>query len=189
MKILRNNIFETNSSSTHVLAIVKEEKGFEYPKQMRFDFGEFGWSYETYYDTKTKGDYLITLIFSLDDTDKQRCLDELGNILTTWGINYSFPEKPRIDSWGYEDRGYVDHSDSAYNFLFNLLENPNKLARFLFDDKSFITTGNDNDHGYLYPGIGTEYDYKEADGWTTKPEFFDKLNKLEEEVELYYKGN
>lgn len=183
MKITRHSIFETNSSSTHVLTIVKNGK-YKLPEKLRFDFGEFGWEKEVYTDTNSKASYLITLIFEADDKYKDEWLDRLSKILDSHNIQYTYPV-PHKDQWGYMSQGYVDHCDEAFAWVEYVLSDENKLFSFLFDERSYISTSNDNDLGYYYPGIGYDDDYYPS----KSKELEDKLNKLKESHYIYWKGN
>lgn len=73
MKQIRNNIFETNSSSTHSVSLHNSSK----PENLIYDleayvdpadhyihvpFGEFGWGYDEYEDSYNKLQYLLTMI-------------------------------------------------------------------------------------------------------------------------------
>lgn len=176
MKIIRKKIFETNSSSTHVLAIVRQGS-YKIPDHLRFDFGEFGWEYEVYYDTKSKGDYLITLIFCAPDDLKNKWLGQLSDILTSAHINYSFPE-PKSTEYDWDEMGYVDHGYEAFDWVEDLLNDKDKLFRFLFNDESYISTGNDNDSGYYIPGMNLDEDISE-----------EEMQKLDEKFDIFWKGN
>ena len=65
MKVkIRKNLFETNSSSTHVISICKipswklmEHEGNQ---TIEFNGGEFGWEFKLYTDVQSKADYLWT---------------------------------------------------------------------------------------------------------------------------------
>lgn len=47
MKVqIRQSVFETNSSSTHAISIIKKSNITEYPDTVRFDKGDFGWNFE-----------------------------------------------------------------------------------------------------------------------------------------------
>lgn len=59
---IRKGIFETNSSSVHTLCISKRND-LKIPNSFKFERGgEFGWSYDTYDDSMSKGDYLYQLL-------------------------------------------------------------------------------------------------------------------------------
>lgn len=87
MKIqIRKGLFETNSSSTHAIAIqsypnmlyvqsltdeelnkiYKDEniKKIKYPEKVKFNFGCFGWEQTTIKDVETKASYLYTAMMS-----------------------------------------------------------------------------------------------------------------------------
>ena len=59
MKVqIRQSVFETNASSTHAISIIKKSNITEYPDEVRFDKGDFGWDFEIYFDTSDKASYL-----------------------------------------------------------------------------------------------------------------------------------
>lgn len=73
MKQVRNSMFETNSSSTHSVALRKPNMESkltgsltEYidpaDNYIHVPFGEFGWGYDEYEDAFTKLQYLLTMI-------------------------------------------------------------------------------------------------------------------------------
>ena len=192
MRLIRNNIFETNSSSTHALVVYKNGK-YILPDKLRFDIGEFGWSYNVYYDTHSKASYIITLIFTHNTRyETEYLLDKLGRILDKNNIQYSFPEVNFINEygWGYWDiDGYVDHSCEAYSWLYDILDDEDMLFKFLFNNESYISTGNDNDDSYYIPGIGSYHDYYDSD-YNIKPSWGEKIDELENNgYDIYFKGN
>lgn len=136
---IRNSVFETNSSSTHSIAISK--KPVVIGKSIHFGIGEFGWEN----DCVDTADYLYTAILEQDERDE--LLEQLKNILDGYSIEYKF-DKPRyhkssngIDKW--LDNGYIDHSYELREFLNAILSNEDLLMRYLFGD-SCVYTGNDN---------------------------------------------
>ena len=187
---IRRGTFETNSSSTHAICITKE--GYEKSNYIEFEFGEFGWEVETYCDTYSKSSYLITAIFSGKKEKADERLKKLKEILDDNGIRYSIPT-PEIKSWEYDGKteyyydfdGYVDHSSETEEFVNAVLEDSDKLMRYLFGD-SMIITGNDNGDSFdeiMYVQIGeekTKYGTYPIYG-ELKPEFKD--------YEIYEKGN
>lgn len=190
MKIIRNNIFETNSSSTHAL-VIYTKGDIKIPDKLRLDFGEFGWGYQVYYDTYSKASYIITLIYHMDDEVKDICLSKFEDILNNNNIQYTLPVTHQ-NSWGYDDNGYVDHGDEAIAWLIDLLNNEEKLFMFLFDNRSYVSTGNDNERGYYIPDIGYEDDYRDysEDSKHNEQEWDNKIKELESQgYEFDYKGN
>lgn len=135
---IRNSVFETNSSSTHSIAISK--KPVAIGKSIHFGIGEFGWENDCVGTT----DYLYTAI--LEQDNREDLLDRLKEILDKYSIEYEFEEPEYIDSEsGYKwlDNGYIDHSNEVREFIFAVLNDEDLLMRCLFGD-SCVYTGNDN---------------------------------------------
>ena len=62
MKIIRRSVFETNSSSTHALAITKSNENLNKPSLISLDYdGEYGWEYKILNDLDSKFTYLAIL--------------------------------------------------------------------------------------------------------------------------------
>ena len=133
-KLIRKGVFETNSSSSHSIAIASEDKEFVldtiYPDQhgtiiVRGE--EFGWEWFKHNDAETKASYAAQQ-FANDD-----------NALET--LEYVIKEQTgakRVIFEGLND-GYVDHESygivgkSAY-----------ELKNFIFNKNSWLFGGNDN---------------------------------------------
>lgn len=149
MKI-RKGTFETNSSSTHSIAISKDKVNpYNLPVgySIYFRIGEYGWEEDEY----SFPDYMYTALLCADD---QKSITKLKSILNKWGIGYKF-QKPEWryyhydnQSYRYLDNGGIDHSGEAYSIMIEILNDEDLLARALFGD-SCVYTGNDNDsEGY-----------------------------------------
>lgn len=134
---IRNNVFETNSSSTHSIAISK--KPVVIGKSIHFGIGEFGWEN----DCVDTADYLYTAILEQDNRDD--LLNRLKEILNSYSIEYEFDEPLwRQSSYGnYLGYGYIDHSYELREFLDTILSDEDLLMRYLFGDSN-VYTGNDN---------------------------------------------
>lgn len=136
---IRNSVFETNSSSTHSIAISK--KPVTVGKHIHFGIGEFGWEN----DCVDTADYLYTAILEQNEADE--LLDRLVEILNKYSIEYSFEEPnytvSRDGTCKWLDYGYVDHSSETREFIFAVLEDEDLLMRCLFGN-SCVYTGNDN---------------------------------------------
>lgn len=136
---IRSSVFETNSSSTHSIAISKKKPVIG--KYIRFGIGEFGWEN----DCADTADYLYTAILEQDECEE--LLDKLKEILDKYSIEYSFEEPEYKKSFDGEYEwlayGYVDHSYELREFLNAILSNEDLLMRYLFGDSN-VYTGNDN---------------------------------------------
>ena len=178
MKVsIRSNVFETNSSSVHTLAIVKNAilklptPGSTLEVNCN---GEFGWENEVYTDVDSKLSYLWK---ALEDSvyDSNVTIDEqvealkdkvakLKSYLTEIGVNLviEYDTIKKVESSctpGYfyvqclnadekASTGYIDHGCEAKAFVEYVLSSSDNLFRFLFDERSYIITGNDNDDYY-----------------------------------------
>lgn len=135
MKKIRNNVFETNSSSTHSICIATDAE-LIIPQSLHFSFGEFGWGYDTLNSVEEKASYLYTGLMA---NNKDEEVDKIVQTLKDKGVNVTIEEFN-----GYND-GYIDHSYDLNEFLNDVCNNKENLLQFLFSPLSFIITGNDND--------------------------------------------
>lgn len=183
MKIqIRRSVFETNSSSTHSISIIKKSKIDEYPDTVVFGSGQFGWEVETYFDTTSKAEYIWEAITSCywNNIDKvNNAIDSITNILAKHNIKPVFPyavnmkEKTHkyddgstythvvfMNEDGEEDHGYIDHGNELGDFVDDLVNNEKKLMNYLFDYNSYILTYNDNsDDEPECPKFGPSWEY------------------------------
>ena len=180
MKIIRNNVFETNSSSTHVISITKHND-YNIPKHINFKFGEFDWEYKTYKDMESKASYLYTMTQYFNGKYMKKIMEYLDKE----GITYTF-EDGKVNEYGWNDNGHIDHGAYSSEIIEGILESKEKFFRYLFDDRSYITTGNDNNLGYYIPEIGYEYDYFDE---YNEEEWNRQINRLKEDNDIYFKGN
>jgi len=145
---IRRGLFETNSSSTHALVIMKDSHLINYELELSVVTGDFGWERALYCDSYDKLSYLLTYCVYLSDL-------KFFDILKT-----TFPEVVfkadkingmLIDS---SEDCYIDHGGELDIDLFS--NNPTILRNFVLNPANFIQTGNDNsDEPYvcsdLYP--------------------------------------
>lgn len=143
MITIRNGLFETNSSSVHVLVIPKD-MSITIPKKVYLYGGEYGWSDSTEYNTL---DYFYQACIDRGRDE----LDKFFNYLKRKGVEeIHSPEINWVKSeWNgreYEyaanNNGYIDHSEDIP--LNEFFVNENLLDRFLFSNDAFVKTGNDN---------------------------------------------
>ena len=82
------------------------------------------------------------------------CLD-VNNNRVVKGVNFV-----NLRDAGIPDNGYVDHAWDAKPFIDDILNDETKFINFLFDPRSFIITGNDNEDYY-----SESPDTGDADAW------------------------
>ncbi len=137
-KKIRQGVFETNSSSTHSICIATEPT-LEIPKELHFEFGEFGWRKSTLDSISDKASYLYT---GLMITYRTEDFENIAELLSNKGIRVSAQEAKSENMY---DNGYIDHSNELGDFLDAVCSDEQQLMNFLFSPLSFILTGNDND--------------------------------------------
>lgn len=193
MKQIRQNVFETNSSSTHSIAIPKK---CEAPRSVDFHTDEFGWSF----DEVDASNYFYTAIYETSETEDEALekIEKLKSILESHGIEYYFA-KVKSHTWhsDYNDKeyfslddGYIDHGDELKSFVDELLDDEDKLLRFL--GGGLVFTGNDNSDIGASCFIERCEEYLDDYDWETKLEFKIKnpyYMSDHEKYDWYFKGN
>lgn len=188
---IRSSVFETNSSSTHSIAI---PRNCAPTNHVSFCIDEFGWGWEE----ADAADYLYTAIYELSDTESEakEKIERLKDILNEHGISYSFG-KVKSHTWhdDYDntdyfclDNGYIDHYGELKDFVDELLNNGDKLVRFI--SGGLVFTGNDNSDSNGFISRNEEfiedYDWRTKTTTKYKNEYYMSNH---EDYEWYYKGN
>lgn len=170
----RNQIFETNSSSTHSICISQKEEKLAIPKEIKIDLNrdeyEFGWSYEKWDTPEEKLAYLILGIVGRNwyYTSLVEATAQIEKVLTRlkeWGVENVVIKGINFDLYSKDIylstdcNSYLDHSAETGELIEYLLERGDNLKNFLFSSKSFILGGNDNEEGY--PEIEVVYPHAE----------------------------
>lgn len=201
MKQIRRGVFETNSSSTHSIAIPKQHAK-KYPDVVSFRIGEFGWEWEQ----ANPADYLYTAIFCYYGCRNPKCdekIEQLKHALELYDIHYDM-EDPAVAtySWSkkdepryYLDNGYIDHSEDLGSFLEAVFKDNETLLDFIFF--GLVFTGNDNsseeERTFIHRDQPT-YEQWDYDPATKEETVIERPNPLydkfyAENFEWYEKGN
>lgn len=192
---IRDNVFETNSSSTHSLCISKDK--FDYknlPAYMNVYTDEvFGWGNDCLSTSDEKASYLYTAMVDCNMTAEMKDFEKK---IENLGIKASFPklEKHKGEDW-YGIRGGVDHAGELIPFIHEVLVDEDKLCRFLFNPDSCVYTGNDgvddsDDRCYVADAAendGYVWGYDKDGNYTSKSHVHPMYNP--EHFEYYFKGN
>ena len=188
MKTIRYNTFETNSSSTHSLAVPK--KAGHIPSDVRFHFDDFGQQLE---DGIDPADYLYTGIVTNSQEIREKYLPKLKEVMERNNIkakyaNYelsSYKCGDGIEYYVSSNYGYVDHSYDLVPFLKWLFEDDDRVLRFISD--GLVFTGNDNDDESSY---FINRNKKVLYDWTTsKNRNNPYYMKNCDDYDWFYKGN
>ena len=166
---IRNGCFETNSSSSHSIALSKKVRGFNYDLPVDEDgvltipFGEFGWSANLLKTPIEKLSYYITDNLPWDDLgiDYDYWMIDLKNIGDSWDevceklketeafskmiskIKSCCPEVKSVEfeqnRCGEYPFGYVDHQSCGTSH-----EDDISFEDLIFNNSSIIIIDNDN---------------------------------------------
>lgn len=188
---IRNNVFETNSSSTHSIAIPRSCDNENY---ISFHIGEFGWAWAEV----DPADYFYTAIYETSNSEDEvkEKIEKLKNILDERGIKYHFgeveTEHHTYDNkdYMYLDHGYIDHGSELIGFVDEMLNDGDKLLRFL--NGGLVFTGNDNSGAEERCFIERDEEFLDGYDWETRQSFKIKnpyYMSNHEDYEWYYKGN
>lgn len=193
MKVIRRNVFESNSSSCHSIAIGKEKVPNVAGRHVYFGAGEYGWEQDCVGDTAS---YLHTAIVdSSTPAQYEERINKIKAILDRYDVQYEFAPVEYKKSEYNPDYEYIEFASSNYKWanvdhagectaLINaLLSNEDLLIRYLFGD-SYIYTGNDNsddEDSMCYCA--------EATIWDDNNEPIPNPNHDAEHYDYFFKGN
>lgn len=151
MKTIRNNVFETNSSSMHSFTIADTPIGDNAGVTLEFYAnGEYGWGGDTVNTPDTLLDY-AGVAFSCIVESKKEWNQAVKNVIKyfkTRGVTIinkvSYDAK---DEWNHVP-GYIDHQsgpweDDECQEIANMFYNPETLYNFVFGNSEIII---DNDN-------------------------------------------
>lgn len=180
---IRNGVYETNSSSTHSIAIPNELKTI--PNKVSLRLGEFGWEN----GTPDPLSYLYTAILCCSEKETAlKNLDKLIDVLHKNNIEVSYMQEPKWGHSGYYDsdflqNGDIDHSSELKDFLEAVLNNEDLLLRYIAGGE--VATSNDNEDEEDRIDYESEFFYN----WDTGKYDIPNPNYLGENYTYFYKGN
>lgn len=164
-KLVRNSVFETNSSSCHSISIADKVDFNDVPSpnaegNIHITSGEFGWEEDSYRGFFDKASYLAVYIRDWAKEEKESFKQIFENLIkeTTACYNITYEDS----FWDFEERsykgsdgnqvvyqaklgyGYIDHQSVEDKDLHYLFTDVDKLKAFLFCSNSILETDNDN---------------------------------------------
>lgn len=147
-KLIRNSVFETNSSSCHSISIGKSDVYDSVtPNEdgvIRLEPMEFGWKQERYDDTYSKMVYLWIYIRDWCDRVEEEFMETFQRVVCTHTGASSVIMVTDEDAPEWPRNGYIDHQSVESNDYHHLFYDDNLLKQFLFDCDSWLETDNDN---------------------------------------------
>ena len=163
---IRKGVFETNSSSTHSIAIPRSSG---VPSYISFYTGEFGWAFEEV----DAANYFYTAIYEVSETmaEVEERIEKLKSILDSHSIEYKFNDPRCEEHNGYLSfDGYIDHGYELRHFVDELLDDGDKLVRLL--DGGLVFTGNDNSDSMGFVERDREFIYDWDSRANVKNEYY-----------------
>ena len=166
MKVIRNSVWETNSSSMHTVSIEGKKDITKYAcvgdsKSLGIHLDEYGWSGPDCDDFMSKLEYAMCMVLMTEHPDfnywdehgftvNQTVLESLdGYQLLLNAVRTQFPECEEIvikKNDGYYPYGYIDHqSCESYHSLKDFFEDWDiDVERYLYDYGVVVHIDNDN---------------------------------------------
>jgi len=135
MKNIRQGVFETNSSSTHSVSVSKDTDGIYdtlFPDNgiLTIHGMDFGWEWESYNDAPTKAAYAAVYL-NYNDIQKETLEKVLKEHTGAKEVVFNIKDN------------YIDHQ--SVDDVVCLFESELTLKEFIFNPKSYLMLGNDND--------------------------------------------
>lgn len=192
---IRKNVFETNSSSSHALALAKEADYNNHPDVVNFEQDGFGWADEEV----NAGNYLYTYILTVmmghyeddipaSDVFENPYIKDIIYNLSKFGIKCTFDGYDEDNYWGgvIHVGGYIDHEsrDMLSSVFDSLISDENTLYRYLF--ASHVYTGNDNESSEAPDHIlMRNYGDKQIATWNSETKSYDYIDNPYYDPEHY----
>lgn len=168
---IRTGVFETNSSSCHSVSITRDKEitqidTLEYTDDDKaiVHFGEFGWGVDTFNDSSTKLNYLMTMaaetskvpdsIEEFFDSEDFHLIEDAVKSHNPDCEGIYLADEISIETFSYRDQeykrlkfdGYIDHqSCEDYSSAKDFLDSYGITAEdFIFNPKVILHIDNDN---------------------------------------------
>lgn len=156
MRTIRSHVFETNSSSAHVITFADD---YVEPQEANTFMtiraeGEYGWSYDnddsTLREPEEKLDYAIVALglYTTDPDERRGALEEIHRVFKNNNVEVTFDDCFG-ENFDKVTRGYIDHqsapsySDDCERLAQMALNDPEALYNFVYG-KSTVLIDNDN---------------------------------------------
>jgi len=126
--LIRNGVFETNSSSAHSVSLAGPDKDFVldtiYPDEngsIILTGGEFGWEWFKHNDALTKANYAAIANMNNLNLIKEVIMEQTGcdKVIFAFSNDYDSPNWSYIDHQSIESETCPSSKDELRNFIFN----------------------------------------------------------------------
>lgn len=147
MRTIRENVFETNSSSSHSISLSDPSINNDgmmdtIPLDKNGDIvlsgGEFGWQWEKFSDALTKANYCAVYAVLYRDDLINQLIDVIKDQTGANNVILDISDDYNKTNWSYIDQDSFDVAAAAFG-------SNDVLRRFIFNKKSILYLGNDNE--------------------------------------------
>ena len=148
---IRKGVFETNSSSVHTIVIQKDPPKNIHPIKIQED--DYGWGLEFLQTPEERASYFYTALCDCGEGLDEPVHDARLKMMSL------LPKDIRYEcKFENGEDCYIDHCDDLLPWLQDLIDDNDKFLRFIYGDKSYVRTGNDNTDydDFEYPEEGIQ---------------------------------
>ena len=159
-RVIRANLPETNSSSSHSVVICRDPKYLMKKEDSNFNLKlrddgilyipsrpeDFSWQWEKFNDPLNKLWYVCGILFNKGINKKIKVLNEILKKFTgAKDVIYEWMEKSNEKDYlpTNEYPPLIDHQ--SHNIFPEILESKESIINFIFNSRSWLFLGNDND--------------------------------------------
>lgn len=136
--------WETNSSSCHSIILDEDisPESLTIPQKLHIEPGEFGWEDYCYDTPEGKASYIWTCLrYTNDDAKTETLRKQFLDSIRSFGIEIDLRESNDDNFW---PEGYIDHGNEYLDEILYIVEDNDRLKKFLFHQNSYVHTDNDN---------------------------------------------
>lgn len=159
-RVIRANLPETNSSSSHSVVICRDPKYLMKKEDSNFNLKlrddgilyipsrpeDFGWQWEKFNDPLNKLWYVCGILFNRGINKKIKVLNEILKKFTgAKDVVYEWMEKSNEKDYSSTNEcpPFIDHQ--SHEIFPEILESKESIINFIFNSRSWLFLGNDND--------------------------------------------
>lgn len=147
MRTIRENVFETNSSSSHSISLsdpsisndgMMDTISLDKNGDIVLSGGEFGWQWEKFSDALTKANYCAVYVSLYRDDLINQLIDVIKDQTGANNVILDISDDYNNTNWSYIDHDSLDVVAAVFG-------SNDVLRRFIFNKKSILYLGNDNE--------------------------------------------
>ncbi|MBD2201583.1 hypothetical protein H6G33_09510 [Calothrix sp. FACHB-1219] len=107
--------------------------------------GKFGWEWNKFNDAYTKASYALTALLYVDLPLIEEATQNLHDVIKEQTLSEEVVLNLPSEDWDSRNYGYIDHQSVERGQMNAVLLDKSKLHNFIFNKKSWLFLGNDNE--------------------------------------------